>query len=200
MQRLLRMLAVVHGQSWNASGIGQSLGLNYKTVNSYTDYLEAAFLVRRLPAYHANIRKRLVKSPKIYWRDTGLLHALLNLSRERELLDQPWVGASWEGFVIEQILGSLGHHGIGAEAFYLRTSDQYEIDLLLEAPAGLIAFAVKLTSSPGPGDMARLNKAADLIGARKRILVSQVPRSTDGGQLISCNLMWLVEHAGDIAG
>ena len=67
--------------------------------------MEGAFLIRRLPAYHANVRKRLVKSPKVYWRDTGLLHALLNLSQERELLNQPWVGASWEGFVIEQVLG-----------------------------------------------------------------------------------------------
>jgi len=77
---------------------------NAKTCSSYMDYLEGAFLIRRLPAYHASIRKRLVKSPKVYWRDTGLLHALLNLVRGRDLLDQPWVGASWEGFVIEQIL------------------------------------------------------------------------------------------------
>ena len=77
---------------------------NAKTCSSYMDYLEGAFLIRRLPAYHASIRKRLVKSPKVYWRDTGLLHALLNLVRGRDLLDQPWVWASWEGFVIEQIL------------------------------------------------------------------------------------------------
>lgn len=198
-QRLLRMLAAVHGQSWNASRIGQSLGLSYKTVNSYMDYLEGAFLIRRLPAYHANIRKRLVKSPKVYWRDTGLLHALLNLVRGRDLLDQPWVGASWEGFVIEQILGSLDHHGLVHEAFHLRTGDQHEIDLVLEVPAGLLAVEVKLTSSPGPGDMERLNKAADLIDASKRILVSQVPQSTDSGRLVSCNLLWLLEHLEEIA-
>ncbi len=197
-QRLLRMLAAVHGQSWNASGIGQSLGLSYKTVNSYMDYLEGAFLIRRLPAYHANIRKRLVKSPKVYWRDTGLLHALLKLTRERELLDQPWVGASWEGFVIEQILSSLDHDGIGLEAFYLRSSDQFEIDLVLDAAAGPIAIEVKLSTSPGSGDMTRLNKAADLIDARKRILVSQVAESTDNGRLVSCNLPWLLGHLGDM--
>jgi predicted AAA+ superfamily ATPase len=163
------------------------------------DYLEGAFLIRRLPAYHASIRKRLVKSPKVYWRDTGLLHALRNLVRERELLDQPWVGASWEGFVIEQVLGSLNHHGLPHEAFYLRTGDQFEIDLVLEVPAGLLAVEVKLTSSPGPGDMERLNKAADLIDASKRILVSQVPQSTDSGRRVSCNLPWLLEHLGEIA-
>ncbi len=146
-----------------------------------------------------NVRKRLVKSPKVYWRDTGLLHALPNLVRGRDLLDQPWVGASWEGFVIEQILGSLAYRGLLHDAFYLRTGDQYEIDLVLEVPAGLLAVEVKLTSSPGPGDMERLNKAADLIDASKRILVSQVPQSTDSGRLVSGNLPWLLKHLGEIA-
>ena len=77
--RLLRMLAVAHGQEWNASSIGKSLALSYHTVNGYLDYLEGAFLIRRLPAIHANIRKRLVKRPKVMWRDSGLLHALLNV-------------------------------------------------------------------------------------------------------------------------
>ena len=68
-QRLLQMLAATHGQEWNASRIGKSLALSYHTVNGYLDYLEGAFLIRRLPAYHANVRKRLVKRPKVYWRD-----------------------------------------------------------------------------------------------------------------------------------
>ena len=79
IERLLRMLAVNHGQRWNASQLGQSLGVSYHTVNTYLDYLEGAFLVRRLAPFHANIGKRLVKSPKVYWRDSGLLHALLNV-------------------------------------------------------------------------------------------------------------------------
>ena len=108
-ERLLRMLAATHGQIWNASRIGQSLGVSYHTVNHQLDYLEAAFLIRRLAPYHANIGKRLVKSPKIYWRDSGLLHAMLNASA-KTLLHQPWVGASWEGFVIEQVLGVLQQH------------------------------------------------------------------------------------------
>ncbi len=98
------MLAAAHGQAWNASQVGQSMGLDSKTVSSYVDYLVGAFLIRRLPPYQANIRKRLVKSAKVYWRDSGLLHALLNVPDAATLLDQPWVGASWEGFVIEQIL------------------------------------------------------------------------------------------------
>ena len=104
--RLLRMLAAIHAQEWNASQIGKSLGLSYHTVNNYVDYLEGAFLVRRLPPYFANIRKRVIKRPKLYWRDTGLLHALLNVRDRDTLLNQPWVGASWEGFVIEQILAA----------------------------------------------------------------------------------------------
>ncbi len=131
-ERLFRMLAAVHGVPWNASAIGQSLGLNYQTVNSYVDYLEGAFLVRRLPPYHVNIRKRLVKRPKMYWRDSGLLHALLGVSRLDDLFSQPWAGASWEGFVIEQVLAKLTALGEDATAYYLRTSDQYEVDLLLD--------------------------------------------------------------------
>lgn len=73
------MLVALYGQVWNASQLGKSLGLSYHTVNQYADFLEQAFLIRRLPAYSTNIRKRLVKSPKLYWRDSGLLHALLDL-------------------------------------------------------------------------------------------------------------------------
>jgi predicted AAA+ superfamily ATPase len=124
--RLARMLAAVHGQAWNASQIGQSLGLSYHTVNGYLDYLEGAFLIRRLPPYHANVGKRLVKSPKVYWRDTGLLHALLGVGEGQALTDHPWVGASWESFVIEQILAALAQQDRAASAFYFRTSDQHE--------------------------------------------------------------------------
>ncbi|MEO8183431.1 MAG: DUF4143 domain-containing protein [Deltaproteobacteria bacterium] len=133
-QRLARMLAVAHGQAWNASRMGQSLGLSYQTVNSYLDYLEGAFLVRRLSPFHGNLKKRLVKAPKIYWRDTGLLHALMNVPERETLLVQPWVGASWQGFVIEQLLNCLAAAGQAFEAFYLRTSDQHEIDLIVDLP------------------------------------------------------------------
>jgi len=94
--RLIRMLAALNGQTWNASNIGRSLGIDAKTVTRYVDYLEGAFLVRRLEPLHANLKKRLVKSPKVYWRDSGLLHALLQLPSPRQLLDQPWVVADHE--------------------------------------------------------------------------------------------------------
>jgi predicted AAA+ superfamily ATPase len=192
-QRLLRMLAATHGQIWNASQIGQSLGLSYHTVNSYLDYLVGAFLIRRLPPYRPNVKKRLTKSPRIYWRDSGLLHALLNVPDEEALLAQPWVGASWEGFVIEQIIGTLNNLGMPFEAYYFRTSDQHELDLVVETKAEVWAVEIKLTSSPGPGDMARLDKVADMIGATRRYLVSRTSRSQGDAGRASCNLGWLLD-------
>lgn len=176
--RLLYMIAATHGQTWNASDIGKSLGLSYHTVNTYLDYLVGAFLVRRLVPYHANIRKRIVKSPKVYWRDSGLLHALLKVSDQKSLLQQPWVGASWEGFVIEQVLGLLEAHGRMHQAAYLRTSDRKEIDLVLEIDGEVWAIESKLTASPSPHDLARLDSVADLIGADRRFLISQTPRAS----------------------
>jgi uncharacterized protein len=192
--RLSRMLAAVHGQTWNASQLGKSLGLSYHTVNTYLDFLEGAFLIRRLPPYHANIGKRLVKSPKVYWRDSGLLHALLGVGEAQALVDQPWVGASWEGFVIEQLLAALAMQDRPAQPYYLRTSDQHEIDLVLEHQGRLAAVEIKLTSSPGPDDLRRLHKTGDLIGASRCVLVSQTGQIVVGDRDVSCNPTWLVRH------
>jgi predicted AAA+ superfamily ATPase len=194
MDRLLRMLAALHGQVWNASQVGQSLGLSYHTVNSYLDYLAGAFLIRRLPSYQANIRKRLVKSPKVYWRDCGLLHAVMNVSDERALFAQPWVGASWEGFVIEQALGELSSLGRNFSAFYFRTGDLHELDLVLDFGNELWAIEVKLTSSPTSEDMARLDKAADMIKASRRFLVTKTIRPSGDKRRVSCNLSAFLGH------
>jgi len=192
--RLLRMLAAVHGQTWNASRIGQSLGLSYHTVNGNLDYLEGAFLIRRLQPYQANVRKRLVKSPKVFWRDTGLLHALLNVPDERSLLARPWVGASWEGFVIEQAIGVLSARGRSFTPYFFRTNDRYEIDLLLDFGDALWAIEVKLTASPGPADMERLDKTADMVGATHRYLVSKIPKPAGGQKRASLNLSALLKR------
>jgi predicted AAA+ superfamily ATPase len=196
--RLLKMLAASHGHPWNASQVGQSLGLSYHTVNTYLDFLVGVFLIRRLQPYHANLGKRLVKSPKIYWRDTGLLHALLNVLDEEDLLGKPWAGFSWEGFVIEQVLGTLQQAGRHCEAFFLRTSDQHEIDLVLDFGRSLWAIEVKLTTAPDAGDLARLNRTAGLIRADKKILVSQVAASIARAGQVSCNLPWLLAHVPDL--
>jgi len=195
--RFFRMLAALHGQTWNASRVGQSLGLSYHTVNIYLDYLEGAFLIRRLTPFQANIGKRLVKSPKVYWRDTGLLHALLNVGDRAALISQPWVGASWEGYVIEQALGTLGSRGKIYQAFHFRTSDQHELDLLLDFGGQLWAVEVKLTSAPSQEDMARLEKTADMIGASRCFLVSQTLRSSGDKRRISCNLKDFIAHLLD---
>lgn len=190
--RMLRMLAALHGQIWNASQLGASLGLSYQTVNSYADYLEGAFLIRRLPPFQANLRKRLVRSPKVYWRDSGLLHALLNVTGRRQLLAQPWVGASWEGFVIEQILGVLHQTGQSFEPYFFRTSDQHELDLVLDFGKSRWAIEIKLSTSPTPQDMSRLNHAADLIRADRRFLISQTRQVVDENTRVSCNLEWIL--------
>ena len=192
--RLLRMLAALHGQTWNASQVGQSMGLSYQTVNSYLDYLIGAFLIRQLLPYQANIRKRLIKSPKVYWRDSGLLHALLNISDKQTLLAQPWVGASWEGFVIEHTISELASLGKNFQAYYFRTSDQYELDLVLDLGPELWAIEVKLSSSPGRADMDRLEKTADLIGATHRFLVSQTRNPVGDDMRASCDLSGLIER------
>lgn len=190
--RLLRMLAAVHGAAWNASEVGRSLGLSYHTVNSYADYLEGAYLIRRLPQFAGSLRKRLMRSPRLYWRDSGLLHALHGVRSWDGLLAQPWVGASWEGFVIAQALDLLAVTGRPHDAAYLRTSDGYEIDLLLELEGRRWAIEVKLTTAPGPADFDRLSRAADLVGAERRILVSRTSAGAVHGRNASVNLVGLL--------
>ncbi len=192
--RLLRMLAASHGQAWNASRLGQSMALDYKTVNSYLGFLTGAFLLRMLEPFQRNIRKRLVKSPKMYWRDTGLLHALLNTPDTASLIAQPWVGASWEGFVIEQLLAELSARGRQYQPYWFRSSDGHEIDLVLEMDGENWAFEIKLTTAPGIADMQRLDKAADLIGASRRFLVSQSSDAVGDDHRGACNLDWLIKH------
>lgn len=198
--RLLRMLAAVHGQAWNASQVGQSMGLSYHTVEGYLDYLVGAFLIRRLQPFHANLRKRLVKSPKLYWRDSGLVHALLNVSDELMLLRQPWVGASWEGFVIEQAITALSSRGVSFEAYHFRTSDQHELDLVLDLGGELWAIEIKLTTSPSTADMGRLDRTADMIGATRRLLISRVSSEAGDEHHASCNLDGLLNRLDRAAG
>ena len=186
--RLMRMLAAVHGQAWNAVQLGQSLGLSYHTINGYLDFLEGAFLIRRLQPYSGNVGARLIKAPKVYWRDSGLLHALLGANTEESLLAQPWVGASWEGFVIEQILGLFEQRGDKPGAFHFRTSDQREIDLVLDFGSKLWAVEIKLTALPSPADFEKLNRHADLVKADRRFLISRMRSRVSNGRVTSCDL------------
>lgn len=172
--RLFKMVAASHGQIWNASQIGSSLGLNYHTVNGYMNYLENAFLTRRLPPYAANLKKRIVKSPKIFWRDSGLLHALMSLSGPEQLLNQPWVGASFEGWVIEQITAFAKTMDLSYQDYFLRTSNGDEIDLLLETPRHRWAIEIKLSTSPSLHDFEKLRKNATLVEADRVFMIARV--------------------------
>jgi uncharacterized protein len=175
--RLFRMLAAHHGDIFNASQLGQSLGLSYHTVQTYLDFLEGAFLVRRLPPYAANLRKRLVKAPRVYWRDSGLLHALLGAGPDADLFAQPWVGASWEGWVIEQVLAARQSRGERLDAHFFRTHDGLEVDLVLQSERDLELVEIKLTTSPSLESFAPLQKVADLIGGvTRQVLISRTPR------------------------
>lgn len=146
LQRLWRMLAHRQGGLFNASVLGNSLGLDTRTVNRYIDLLVQMFLVRRLEPWHANLGKRLTKSPKLYVRDSGLLHALLGLPDEETLAGHPAVGTSWEGFVLENLITAAGPN---ASAHFFRTSAGAEIDLLLRWPDGECwAIEAKRSLSP----------------------------------------------------
>jgi len=164
----------------------------YHTINEYVDYLEGAFLLRRLFPWHANISKRLVKRPKVYWWDSGLLHSLLDVSRFAQLMLQPWVGASWEGFVIEQTLAMLEAVGKHADASYFRTSDGYGLDMLLSMDGHRWAVEIKLTSNPTMDMLNRLRKAAGFVDADRRVLVCRTSKRIENDTTLVTNLSgWL---------
>ncbi|WP_126970609.1 ATP-binding protein [Gynurincola endophyticus] len=146
MKRFWTMLAHYHGQQVNLSEIGKGLDISHTTVKSYLDTLTDFYMVRQIQPWAGNTKKRLVKSPKIYIRDTGLLHKLLNISDYDSLLGNPIVGASWEGFVVENIIRHLSNKW---QYSYYRNSSQAEIDLVLEGPDKQIwAIEVKRSSAP----------------------------------------------------
>jgi len=145
MGRLWRMLAHLHGQLLNASALSRSLGVSAPTVGRWIDHLVDALVVRRLEPLHANLGKRLVKSPKLYLRDSGLLHALLGVADADALAGHPGAGASWEGFVIEQICARLPAH---VPVSFYRTAAGAELDLVIEAGGTRIGIEAKLSSAP----------------------------------------------------
>jgi predicted AAA+ superfamily ATPase len=199
-QKLLRMMAALNGQQWNASELGRSMGLNYQTVARYVDFIEGAFLLRRLPAFHANLSKRLVKAPKIHWRDTGLLHATLGIDSDDALRHHPAVGASWESFVVEQALGTLAVLGVPHSAFHFRTSDGFELDLVIESGRERWAVEIKLTSDPSPHDLARLEKCASMVSATRAILVSQVTTDAGDRHRLSCGIARFLRELASLGG
>jgi predicted AAA+ superfamily ATPase len=149
--------------------------------------------LRFLQPFHANIKKRLVKAPRMYWRDSGLLHSQLGIKNPDQLWDHPSVGWSWEGFVVEQVVSTVRMLGIGADFFYFRTSDGCELDLIVDTGSERWGIEVKLTSSPSPEDMRKLAKSASLCGCTKHFLVSRTAESVVGTESGSLNLEGLLE-------
>ena len=146
LRRFLMMLAHLQGGLFNASEIGRSLGIDSKTISRYLDLFTDLLLVRRLEPFYTNIGKRLVKSPKIYLRDSGLVHALLGISTQEILLGHPVAGASWEGFIIENLLSVVP---AGTSAYFYRTSGGAEADLILDFPdARRYIIEIKRSSAP----------------------------------------------------
>lgn len=145
MHRFWRMVAHLHGQIFNASAIAGSLGISASSTSRYLDHLCDTLMVRRLEPYFINLGKRLVKSPKVYVRDTGLLHNLLGIREVNDLLGHPSTGASWEGFVIEQIAAHLPD---GASMSFYRTTAGAELDVVVEIGLKKIGFEVKFSSAP----------------------------------------------------
>ncbi len=142
---LLTLVANGQGSTLNLSELGGPLGVSYHTVTAALDVLEGVFLVRRLPPFVANIGKRLVKSPKVYVRDTGILHLLLGMGWTRaSQLAHPKIGASWETFCIEQLISHAALVDPASEAFFFRTQTGVEVDLLLRLRGELVAFEMKL--------------------------------------------------------
>lgn len=144
LHRFWAMLANSHGQIWNAVPIASSLGISQPTVRKYLDILAGIFMVRQLQPWHVNVKKRQVKSPKIYLRDTGILNSLLELKTEAEVLRHPSCGASWEGFVIEQLIRVLEID----HSYFWATHQGAEIDLVFNKGGRMYGVEIKRADAP----------------------------------------------------
>jgi len=144
LQRFWTMVAHYHGQVWNSAEPARALGVSESTIRRYLDLLTDAFMIHQLQPYYANLKKRQVKSPKVYVRDSGLLHQLLGIDSMKSLFSHPKVGASWEGFVIEQLLKTQPHD----ESFFWATHQGAEIDLILRRGDTLYGVECKRADAP----------------------------------------------------
>jgi len=171
MRKLWAMLAHCNGGVWNASQLAASLGVSYHTVNRYVDILEQTFLIRKLPPYFTNIGKRLVKSPKLYFRDTGLLHFFLGIHSASILDTHPARGMSWEAFIIDQLISVFQQASPTAQPYFWRTSQGHEIDLLIDLGTKKIPFEIKLHSAPTAQDAGILQQCMRDLNLSRGYLV-----------------------------
>ena len=184
ISRLLSMLAHINGGVWNAEMIARSLGITAPTVNRYVDFLEGAFLVHRLPAFYINTKKRLVKAPKIYIRDSGMLHQLSNVHNINALKGHPVVGSSWEGYIVEQVM-QLKPANI--DMYYYRTQAGAEYDIVLAKGIHPVAcIEIKLNNAPtiSKGNMQSIS---DLQTKKNFVVVPDVEEYKTRDKIIICN-------------
>jgi predicted AAA+ superfamily ATPase len=202
LRRMLTMLAHAQGGLFNASQFGKSLGISYHTVQRYVDILERTFLVRRLPPYFRNVGKRLTKAPKVYLRDTGLLHHLLNINSQAELESHPIRGASWETFVLEDLIRRERLRFSHTQCYFWRTLAGAEVDLVLDRGSELIALEIKT----GRGDkwqaIRTLEQAAQDIGASTAWILDQAEgsdylRPNTQRRGFAQSLVWLPPGSGE---
>lgn len=146
LRRFWTMLAHYHGQAFNASEIGQSLGIADTTARHYLDILIGSFMIRQLPPWHTNTKKRQIKTPKIYFRDSGIFHSLSSITDYDSLIHHPKLGASWEGFALEQVIRC--HNAEPQECFFWGVHEQAEIDLLIVKDGKTTGFEFKYRDSP----------------------------------------------------
>jgi len=146
MRRFWSMLAHYHGQIFNASEIGRSINVSYKTSDRYLDILTGTFMIRRLSPWFENLSKRQVKSPKIYFRDSGLLHTILGIENHHDLLKHPKLGASWEGMALEEVIKNLDVES--DDCYFWATQGGAELDLLVLKNSKKLGFEIKYTDNP----------------------------------------------------
>jgi hypothetical protein len=168
LRRLWTMLAHQQGGLLNAAALARALAVDGKTVAAYLDLLVDLLLVRRLMPWHGNIRKRLVKSPKVYVRDSGLVHALLGIGDSEALLAHPVAGASWEGLAIESLIGAAPS---GTDAYFFRTSAGAEIDLLLKLPSHRQPWAIEIKRGLAPKIERGFHLACESVRPERRLVV-----------------------------
>ena len=183
IRRLWTMLAHLHGKLLNISQLSASLGISATSVRRYLDFLEAAYLIRRLMPYPTNIGKRLVKSPKVYIRDSGILHGLLDLPDYDALLRHPVLGTSWEGYVLQEVIATLP---TGREAFFYRTADGAEADIVITR-GGMPDTLIEVKHSAAPSPSKGFHIAGADLGTRRHLIVYPLERSypVSGGGIVT---------------
>jgi len=169
------MLTHVHGSLLNVSDLARSLAVSSQTVSKDLDVLEGSFMIRRLHPFHANVQKRLTKSPKLYLRDTGLLHFLAGMRSPRDLETWPRRGSSFEGLVIEELMALAGHQLVRPEFFFWRTQAGAEVDLLIVSGRRILPVEIKLGTVVGPREVSGLRQCMKDLGLKRGIVISRTP-------------------------